>query len=324
LAVLAAWLADPKSNTFMRPWLCSTGSSLISCLLVCRAAKRYGKPFKASRGVTQGGPLSPKIFNIMVDVIAREWIRHILLALLYADDVYIASTSRRVVQDSMDILTELFDRVGLRTNTEKTKVMTCVNEKYQKRSIATQQRGSTLKRRGESARDLVLDDHESITFTPPCKVPQARGIAPCPNTPDQCRRSGTCGGISVTATPLTDLVNVSGEGVLPRCPRCDMQTNFANSPNHELSKLCREGAERKAQYAAPAQNARALEVEFTAYGETLERVEVFKYLGRLMAMDNNTIMICAACGTNPSSDRFCFMAARPGRCVAIDDRSDSP
>ncbi|EJK72322.1 hypothetical protein THAOC_06156, partial [Thalassiosira oceanica] len=27
--------------------------------------------------------------------------------------------------------------------------------------------------------------------------------------------------------------------------------------------------------------------QFTAYGETLERVEVFKYLGRLMAMDDN-------------------------------------
>ncbi|EJK71208.1 hypothetical protein THAOC_07375 [Thalassiosira oceanica] len=84
-----------------------------------------------------------------------------------------------------------------------------------------------------------------------------------------------------------DFVNVPGEGVLPKCPRCDMQTNFANSPNHERSKLCREGAERKAQYAAAAANARALEVEFTAYGETLERVEVFKYLGRIMAMDDN-------------------------------------
>ena len=46
--------------------------------LVCRAAKRYGEPFKASRGVTQGGPLSPKIFNIMVDAIVRKWIRLLL------------------------------------------------------------------------------------------------------------------------------------------------------------------------------------------------------------------------------------------------------
>ncbi|EJK77954.1 hypothetical protein THAOC_00175, partial [Thalassiosira oceanica] len=115
-------------------------------LVCCRASKRYGEPFKASRGVTQGGPLSPKIFNIMVDAIVREWIRlllykgreeetevtvsdsvaeplntlSILLALLlYADDAYIASTSRRVVQDSMDILTELFDRVGILGQTQR-------------------------------------------------------------------------------------------------------------------------------------------------------------------------------------------------------------
>ena len=94
--------------------------------------------------VTQGGPLSPKIFNIMVDAVVREWISQLLyedgeeamelsdataaslevgliVALLYADDAYIASTSRDILQDSMDILTDLFDRVGLRTNTEKTK-----------------------------------------------------------------------------------------------------------------------------------------------------------------------------------------------------------
>lgn len=40
--------------------------------LVCRAMGRYGAPFKADRGVTQGGPLSPKIFNIMVDAIVRN------------------------------------------------------------------------------------------------------------------------------------------------------------------------------------------------------------------------------------------------------------
>ena len=110
--------------------------------LVCRAQGRFGEPFKAKRGVTQGGPVSPKIFNVMVDAIVREWMRQvvgdeaaseglkdairILLAIFYADDGYIASRSKQQLQDALEILVDLFERVGLRTNTKKTKGMTCV------------------------------------------------------------------------------------------------------------------------------------------------------------------------------------------------------
>ena len=114
---------------------------------VCRTQGRYGRTFKAGRGVTQGGPLSPKIFNVMVDAIVREWLRQVLgeeyslpeveidwivrlftaLSLFYADDGYIASTDAELLQRSVDILTDLIDRVGLKTNVAKTKIMTCVD-----------------------------------------------------------------------------------------------------------------------------------------------------------------------------------------------------
>ena len=42
---------------------------------VCWAKGNYGRPFQAGRGVTQGGPLSAKLFNILVDAVAREWTR---------------------------------------------------------------------------------------------------------------------------------------------------------------------------------------------------------------------------------------------------------
>ena len=48
-------------------------------------------------------------------------------ALFYADDGYIASTDDTLLQRSGDALTQLFDRVGLKTNVSKTKVMTCVD-----------------------------------------------------------------------------------------------------------------------------------------------------------------------------------------------------
>ena len=41
-------------------------------IMVCRASGNYGTPFKAGRGVTQGGPLSAKLFNILVDAVTRE------------------------------------------------------------------------------------------------------------------------------------------------------------------------------------------------------------------------------------------------------------
>ena len=110
--------------------------------LVCRASGVFGKPFKAYRGVPQGGPVSPRIFNIMVDAIVREWLRQVLgdeaahsgigdevrrfLAAFYADDGLIQSRDPVLLQSSFDILIGLFDRVGLKTNTTKTKAMVCV------------------------------------------------------------------------------------------------------------------------------------------------------------------------------------------------------
>ncbi len=40
--------------------------------MVCRASGNSGVSFKAGRGVTQGGPLSAKLFNILVDAVAWE------------------------------------------------------------------------------------------------------------------------------------------------------------------------------------------------------------------------------------------------------------
>lgn len=42
--------------------------------MVCRANRKYGTPFRAGRGVTQGGHLLAKLFNILVDAVALEWL----------------------------------------------------------------------------------------------------------------------------------------------------------------------------------------------------------------------------------------------------------
>ncbi len=45
-----------------------------NAIMVCRAAGNYGMTFKAGRGVTQGSPISAKLFNILVDAVVWEWI----------------------------------------------------------------------------------------------------------------------------------------------------------------------------------------------------------------------------------------------------------
>jgi hypothetical protein len=111
-------------------------------VLVCRASGNYGIPWQARHGVTQSGPLSAKLFNILVDMVARERVRLLwdeseleegaidqLLAtffvIFYVDDAYLASRDPEFLQRALDILVKLFARVGLKTNVKKTQMMIC-------------------------------------------------------------------------------------------------------------------------------------------------------------------------------------------------------
>ena len=42
--------------------------------MVARAGGYYGTSFGGERGVTQGDPLSPTIFNVVVDTFVRHWV----------------------------------------------------------------------------------------------------------------------------------------------------------------------------------------------------------------------------------------------------------
>jgi len=48
------------------------------------------------------------------------------MAIFYADNALLASRDPILLQRALDVTVGLFERVGLRTNTFKTKVMTCV------------------------------------------------------------------------------------------------------------------------------------------------------------------------------------------------------
>jgi hypothetical protein len=85
---------------------------------------------------------------------------------------------------------------------------------------------------------------------------------------------------------LMDLVKVPKEGKFDRCGRCGMQVD-PRYPRHRFTKECQVGVERKKQREAAVTLALALRQQFSVHGEVLERVEVFKYLGRLLAQDDD-------------------------------------
>ena len=93
--------------------------------------------------MTQGGPLSSLIFNVVVDAVIREWLRQMLdgnaardglsraqsaarMVSFYVDDGVLLVRDPVWLQSAFNILITLFEQVGLKTNTKKTQVMTCV------------------------------------------------------------------------------------------------------------------------------------------------------------------------------------------------------
>jgi hypothetical protein len=79
-----------------------------------------------------------------------------------------------------------------------------------------------------------------------------------------------------------DLVCIPIEGSLPlpKCTRCGLKTPVEDlGRGHHRTGLCQRGWEKKCQHEAVVHSQCTLERMFSANGEELERVEVFKYLG---------------------------------------------
>ena len=76
------------------------------------------------------------------------------------------------------------------------------------------------------------------------------------------------------------------EGYFLRCKWCKMQVD-PRYPRYICTKECQVGVEKRLQREAAVGLALALQHQFMVQGDVLECIEVFKYLGCLLAQDND-------------------------------------
>jgi len=306
--------------------------------VVARQGRYYGDPFDADRGVTQGDIPSPTEFNIICDAIIRAWLNvvcddgavavsgfgtHVSEkgVFFYADDGLLGSRDAEWLQQALDVLVDLFMRLGLYTNTTKTVTMTCTPG-----YIRTHQSDTTYGRRigggglsyrerqrrrvecpecGKSMAEGSLPQHSLSQHGIVSFPPAAAGVPQPPpenyriSFPKTAKRRvcpvDDCGYFAPSHVAMrthfahrhpTDGIVILEEGTtpLPRCELCDMFVgHFAIGKGHQRTAMCKKLADAKRRRHALEDVRRAEEIVFTACGQPLERVRVFKYLGRVLS-----------------------------------------
>ena len=110
-------------------------------MIVSKASKCLGIAFETGRGLIQGDPTSPMVFNIMVDAVVRavlnmlcgpqeahhgmDWAAGERNLVFHANDSRIVGWDHEWVQDALTVTAATFYRMVLDANLEKTKAMVC-------------------------------------------------------------------------------------------------------------------------------------------------------------------------------------------------------
>jgi hypothetical protein len=346
IMLLEGYDAGPWMIQLIRGYWCDA-------IMVCRVAGNYGTAFKVSCGVIQGGPLSAKLFNILVDTVVREWIQQLrqnrdykeeelaefmatFFAIFYIDNAYLTSRDAGFLQHALTLLVHLFERAGLQTNTLKTQTTICTPgqirtqlspesysrmqrgwaeaSKWNSRNVMCHQCGNVLKasslgRHLEDVHNIfqqtvvakeLLEDQPPVIYMVSTELHACDLPCPFPGCKGQLQDGWMMRQHFWDVHPM-NLVKVPKEGRYDRCERCGMQIHPLY-PRHWLSKECQVGAEHQQQWEVAVTSALALCQQFTVHGDALERVEVYKYLGRMMAQDNDDtqalhVQLQKACAT---------------------------
>ena len=265
--------------------------------VVTKQATYYGKPFKATRGVTQGDIISPMLFNIAVDAVIRAWERDMQIwrettgqggrdwdldCEFYADDGKVGSSDAASVQRSIDIMEDLFGRLGLKANAKKTKAMVtvgCVDtieqstQAYGRRiggvgknhrereaeKVACPLCGVFLQRKSlrnhlrfkhggaaipeeEKEEDLEEEEEEGVFVCNMANTPKARAACPIPGCGASITRRYGMRRHFMFRHPMA-AVHFPDEGPLEECPDCGIRV--PDSEKHRGTQMCVRARQRE-------------------------------------------------------------------------------
>jgi hypothetical protein len=244
-------------------------------------------------------------------------------ALFYADVGTLHGSDASHLQCGLDLLTDLFSRLGLQMNVSKTKSLVVsggapffqISPNAYKRRLT----GDGLSYR-ETKRIRVecpmcyasfqaghLASHNLLVhgISPPhpySSQPPAPALPspttyivsmPLRNFPTDCPVPHCVGRVSLRSNLRRhfahrhpeDVIIIAEEGRLPRCSRCGLFTNI--TARHHSTKFCIAGHRRQTLRAEALALRSSPPASFTVNGSPLEAVPSFLYLGRWLSHDDS-------------------------------------
>jgi hypothetical protein len=304
-------------------------------VLVPKSAGYFGDPFRPTRGFRQGGPDAPIEFDIVIDCVLREWeaqldARHLgfLVSLWYADDGRLAGYNTSAIQYGLDLFADLFARLGLQFNVDKTKFMVTFgdppsypisDEAYARRYnplLPTHRARSITKVSCPHCNKQINQQYLSTHLR---RIHQMYGTTPTiPNShlQPQIYTVSFPTGLHSLPCPVSncpailssrfllrrhfchrhpiDIIKISEEGLLSRCSRCRMYVCSVGDA-HFATKTCSRLAQRHTERQRFAtQVTAATTASFSIGGKPIDRVDDYLYLGRILRWNDSDDAAVAA------------------------------
>ena len=300
-------------------------------IVVPQSGGYFATPFHPTCGVRQGAPDAPTKFDILVDCVLRAWYSQVssqsspLSTKFYADDGRLAGYEPHAVQFGIDLFVDLFSRIGLKLNTDKTKFMVTFHvplSKAQSSASYAHRFDCSLpsaRRHKTTCPECCLSLNQAYL---PSHLREIHHLFPAPPAPSAPVlpavheisfpfgvRRVSCPVSGCPASPVSryhmrkhfrdrhphDVILITEEGLLPRCHKCGLFVSQLTR-SHYMSVDCHRSAFRHQTQEHYADTLRtAHDTMFHINGIPIERVDQFSYLGRILTWNDSDDVAILAC-----------------------------